>query len=48
MDTILVVNAGSSSVKFQVFVVEGGGGLRRRNSPVRAVHLAEVLEADGR
>jgi acetate kinase len=30
MDTILVVNAGSSSVKFQVFAVEGGGRLRRQ------------------
>jgi len=30
MDTILVVNAGSSSVKFQVFAVEGDGGLRRQ------------------
>ena len=29
MDTILVVNAGSSSVKFQVFAVEGDGVLRR-------------------
>ncbi|MCP3394803.1 acetate/propionate family kinase [Bradyrhizobium sp. CCGB12] len=29
MDTILVVNAGSSSVKFQVFAVEGEGTLRR-------------------
>jgi acetate kinase len=29
MDTILVVNAGSSSVKFQVFSVEGDGALRR-------------------
>jgi acetate kinase len=29
MDTILVVNAGSSSVKFQVFSVEGEGALRR-------------------
>src|SRR5258707_3208617 len=29
MDTILVVNAGSSSVKFQVFALEGEGGLRR-------------------
>ena len=27
MDTILVVNAGSSSVKFQVFAVEGEGAL---------------------
>jgi acetate kinase len=30
MDTILVVNAGSSSVKFQVFAVEGDGSLRRQ------------------
>ena len=30
MDTILVVNAGSSSVKFQVFSVEGEGKLQRR------------------
>jgi acetate kinase len=29
MDTILVVNAGSSSVKFQVFAADGGAGLRR-------------------
>jgi acetate kinase len=30
MDTILVVNAGSSSVKFQVFSVEGEGTLQRQ------------------
>ena len=30
MDTILVVNAGSSSVKFQIFAVEGEGTLRRQ------------------
>jgi acetate kinase len=30
MDTILVINAGSSSVKFQVFSVEGEGALRRQ------------------
>jgi acetate kinase len=29
MDTILVVNAGSSSVKFQVFDADGGNGLKR-------------------
>src|SRR5262245_21083324 len=29
METILVVNAGSSSVKFQVFGVESQGGLKR-------------------
>src|SRR4029453_8717264 len=29
MDTILVVNAGSSSVKFQVFSIEGEGKLNR-------------------
>ena len=27
MDTILVANAGSSSVKFEVFVIEPSGGL---------------------
>jgi acetate kinase len=30
MDTILVVNAGSSSVKFQVFAIDGDGGLARQ------------------
>ncbi|OAF18634.1 acetate/propionate family kinase [Bradyrhizobium neotropicale] len=30
MDTILVINAGSSSVKFQVYSVEGDGALRRQ------------------
>ena len=30
MDTILVVNAGSSSVKFQIFTVEGEGRLQRQ------------------
>src|SRR5262249_27828431 len=30
MDTILVVNAGSSSVKFQVFAVDGDGRLSRQ------------------
>jgi acetate kinase len=30
MDTILVVNGGSSSVKFQVFAVDGNGRLRRQ------------------
>jgi acetate kinase len=30
MDTILVVNGGSSSVKFQVFAVDGSGRLRRQ------------------
>ena len=29
-------------------LMQMGGGLRRRNSPIRAVHLADVLEADGR
>jgi len=29
MDTILVVNAGSSSVKFQVFAVDEPGGPQR-------------------
>ncbi len=30
MDTILVANAGSSSVKFQVFAIESDGGLKRQ------------------
>ncbi|WP_426418747.1 acetate/propionate family kinase [Bradyrhizobium genosp. A] len=30
MDTILVVNAGSSSVKFQIFAIDGEGRLRRQ------------------
>jgi len=30
MDTVLVVNAGSSSVKFQIFAVEGNGKLQRQ------------------
>jgi acetate kinase len=30
MDTILVVNAGSSSVKFQVYSIQGEGILRRQ------------------
>jgi acetate kinase len=30
MDTLLVVNAGSSSVKFQIFAIEGEGRLRRQ------------------
>jgi acetate kinase len=30
MDTILVVNAGSSSVKFQIFAIEGEGRLQRQ------------------
>src|SRR6202166_5378856 len=30
MDTILVVNAGSSSVKFQIFSVEGEGKVQRQ------------------
>ena len=30
MDTILVVNAGSSSVKFQIFAIENAGELKRQ------------------
>jgi acetate kinase len=30
MDTVLVVNAGSSSVKFQIFEIDRGNGLRRQ------------------
>lgn len=34
MDTILVVNAGSSSVKFQVFAVDGKDRLERQLATV--------------
>ena len=30
MDTILVANAGSSSVELQIFVIEADGGLKRQ------------------
>jgi acetate kinase len=52
MDTILVVNAGSSSVKFQVFAIEGATGLKRlmkgqMEGIGSAPHL-RVTEADGK
>jgi acetate kinase len=52
MDTILVVNAGSSSVKFQVFAIEGAAGPKRlmkgqMDGIGSAPHL-RVTEADGK
>ncbi len=48
MDTILVVNAGSSSVKFQVFVLEADGGLTRRfKGQVDGIGTKPRLRASG-
>ncbi|WBL82461.1 acetate/propionate family kinase [Bradyrhizobium xenonodulans] len=48
MDTILVVNAGSSSVKFQVFVVEGEGRLLRMiKGQVEGIGSRPRLRANG-
>jgi len=49
MDTILVVNAGSSSVKFQVFAVEGEGALRRQiKGQMDGIGSRPRLRASGR
>jgi len=48
MDTILVVNAGSSSVKFQVFALDSGGGLTRRiKGEVDGIGTKPRLRASG-
>jgi acetate kinase len=48
MDTILVVNAGSSSVKFQVFAVDGDGGLvRQLKGQVDGIGTRPRLHASG-
>ncbi len=48
MDTILVVNAGSSSVKFQVFEVEGPQTLRRLISgQMDGIGVRPKLNANG-
>ena len=49
MDTILVVNAGSSSVKFQVFAVDGDGRLRRQiKGQMDGIGSRPRLRASGR
>ena len=51
MDTILVVNAGSSSVKFQVFGIEAGDLKRRIKGQVDGIGTRPQLQAsdaDGR
>jgi acetate kinase len=49
MDTVLVVNAGSSSVKFQVFALESGGGLARRiKGQMDGIGTRPRLRASGR
>ena len=48
MDTLLVVNAGSSSVKFQVFRADGQSGLERlREAAMRAEPLEVHARLDG-
>jgi acetate kinase len=48
MDTILVVNAGSSSVKFQVFTIEGTDGLKRLlKGQVEGIGTRPRLQATG-
>jgi acetate kinase len=48
MDTILVINGGSSSVKFQVFAVDGNGGLRRQiKGQVDGIGSRPRLRANG-
>jgi acetate kinase len=47
MDTILVVNAGSSSVKFQVFAVESGALKRRIKGQMDGIGTRPRLRASG-
>jgi len=48
METVLVVNAGSSSVKFQVFALEADGGLRRHfKGQVDGIGTRPRLRASG-
>jgi acetate kinase len=47
MDTILVVNAGSSSVKFQVFAIEGEGLRRQIKGQMDGIGTRPRLRASG-
>jgi acetate kinase len=50
MDALLVVNAGSSSLKFQLFAVEGGAPVRRYRGQVDGIGVRpqlKVQDADG-
>jgi acetate kinase len=47
MQTILVVNAGSSSVKFQVFALEAGGLTRRIKGQIDGIGVRPRLRASG-
>ncbi len=44
-DAILVINAGSSSLKFQLFGIEGGALLRRLKGQMSGIGVAPRLEA---
>ena len=46
MDTVLVVNAGSSSVKFQVFAIDGGTLRRLIKGQVEGIRTRPKLRAD--
>jgi acetate kinase len=46
MDAILVVNAGSSSVKFQIFGVDGGGPLRLVKGQIDGIGTRPRLAAE--
>jgi acetate kinase len=50
MDALLVVNAGSSSLKFQLFAVEGGAPVRRYRGQIDGIGVRprlKVQDADG-
>jgi acetate kinase len=48
MDTILVINAGSSSVKFELFGIDGGGALKRHvRGQVDGIGTSPRLRATG-
>ena len=50
MDALLVVNAGSSSLKFQLFAVEGGAPVRRYKGQIDGIGVRpklKVQDSDG-
>jgi acetate kinase len=47
MDTILVINAGSSSVKFELFGLEGGALKRQIRGQVDGIEISPRLRASG-
>jgi acetate kinase len=47
MDTVLVINAGSSSVKFQVFAIESGAPKRLVKGQMEGIRTRPKLRAEG-